>query len=113
MPTIGWLTWHLGWWWGEALDHLEGRTPVARDSVDWPGDAASTLRWLGERHAAWCGLMSRLTSTDLDQPAAFPWPPGSGYTVADTLAWANAELMKNVAEIGQLRMLLRAQHMWR
>ncbi|WP_246281826.1 hypothetical protein [Fodinicola acaciae] len=32
-------------------------------------------------------------------------PPGAGKTVARMVAGVNAELMKNAAEIGQLRML--------
>ncbi|WP_422395020.1 hypothetical protein [Nocardia vulneris] len=35
----------------------------------------------------------------------FSWPDEGGKSVAHTLAWVNAELMKNAAEIGQLRLL--------
>ena len=35
-------------------------------------------------------------------------PDDREYTVAHMLAWVNAELMKNVAEIGQLRLLRAA-----
>ncbi|MGW3787450.1 hypothetical protein ACWD5Z_22890 [Micromonospora chokoriensis] len=55
MPTIGWLTWHMGWWWTVTIDHL-------RD-----------------------------------------------HTVTHTIGWVNAELMNNVAEIGQLRLMRAAQ----
>lgn len=48
VPTIGWLTWRIGWWWGTAADRAHGRPHMT--------------------------------------------------------AWVNAELMKNVAEIGQLRL---------
>ncbi|WP_223884270.1 hypothetical protein [Micromonospora craniellae] len=33
------------------------------------------------------------------------WPNDPAHTVAHLLAWVNAELMKNVAEIGQLRLV--------
>lgn len=40
--------------------------------------------------------------------ATYPWGDASGMTVAHTVAWVNAELMKNVSEIGQLRRLWAA-----
>jgi hypothetical protein len=46
-----------------------------------------------------------LDTLDLDAPSTFPWPD---QTVGHTVAWLNAELMKNVTEIGQLRMLRSA-----
>ncbi|WP_407071049.1 hypothetical protein [Streptomyces cellulosae] len=47
--------------------------------------------------------LADLTEPDLDATTPFPWPTDSGHTVADMLAWANIEVMKNAAEIGQLR----------
>ncbi|SDX68728.1 hypothetical protein SAMN05661080_00847 [Modestobacter sp. DSM 44400] len=38
---------------------------------------------------------------DLDRPFAFPWPEPRPFVFA--AAWANSELMKNVAEIGVIR----------
>ncbi|SDM04546.1 DinB superfamily protein [Nonomuraea jiangxiensis] len=57
----------------------------------------------------WLTELDRLTDADLDAPAPpFPWPQDSEHTVAHVIAWVNAELMKNVSEIGQLRMLRAA-----
>ncbi|MEU9759477.1 hypothetical protein [Streptomyces sp. NPDC047985] len=36
--------------------------------------------------------------------APFPWQNDPRHTVAHMVAWVNAELMKNAAEIGQLRL---------
>ena len=108
VPTAGWVSWHLGWWWSTTLDHLQGRTPRDREEVLWPGSAEATVAWLRGLRDRWTRLLDGLDDTALDAPAPFPWPAGSGRTVADTLAWANAELMKNVAELGQLRMLRAA-----
>jgi hypothetical protein len=44
----------------------------------------------------------------LDRPSSFPWPSDAGRTVAHTALWVNIELTKNVAEIGQLRLLRAA-----
>ncbi|MDT0326935.1 DinB family protein [Nocardiopsis lambiniae] len=101
VPTIGWLSWHIGWWWEVTLDHLAGRVPRDREAVDWPGPEGVVARLVGLREE-WTRV---LPTVDLDAPAPFPWPEGSGMTVADTAAWVNAELMKNAAEMGQLRML--------
>jgi hypothetical protein len=38
-------------------------------------------------------------------PAAFPWPADAGRTVGHMVSWCNVELTKNVAEIGQLRLI--------
>ncbi|GIJ77210.1 DinB superfamily protein [Micromonospora phaseoli] len=109
VPTIAWLTWHLGWWWSAAIDQLHGRPVPKREDVDWPGPGEETVSWLRELRERWLTLTDALTDDDLDTTAAFPWPAESGHTVAQLLGWVNAELMKNVAEIGQLRLTRAAQ----
>ncbi|WP_217234967.1 DinB family protein [Streptomyces sp. AC555_RSS877] len=108
VPTIAWLSWHIGWWWGVTLDHVEGRPPRARTDVTWPGAGKPTVQWLRDLRTAWLTALTRLTDTDLSATAPFPWQDDPEHTVADMLAWANAELMKNAAEIGQLRLLRAA-----
>jgi DinB family protein len=104
VPTIGWLTWHIGWWWSVTLDHAQGRTPRDRSEIGWPGDDA-TIEWLRDLRAEWLAVLDRLTDADLDATAPFPWQDNAETTVAHMIGWVNAELMKNVAEIGQLRLL--------
>ena len=108
VPTIGWLTWHLGWWWTTALHHVQGRTPPARADVAWPGSAEAAVAWLRGLHDEWTAAVDALGEEALAEPSAFPWPADAGLTVGHLLAWANAELMKNVAEIGQVRLLRHA-----
>lgn len=98
VATMAWLTWHIGWWWTAAIDHVEQAEPR---EFAWPGPegALGSLRGLRDE---W---LRTLDGADLDAPTTFPWPDG-GMTVAHTVAWVNAELMKNVAEIGQLRRLV-------
>lgn len=93
---------------GVALDHLQGRPPRERTEIHWPGDGAPTIAWLGGLRTEWQEVLDRLTEADLDRVAPFPWPHDPEHTVAHLLAWVNAELMKNVAEIGQLRLLHQA-----
>ena len=97
VATVGWLTWHIGWWWTAAIDHVRKHTPR---EVEWPGPDKA-IEWLRGLHAEWLDV---LKGADLDAATTFPWP--EGMTVAHTVAWVNSELMKNVAEIGQLRRLV-------
>lgn len=107
VPTIGWLTWHMIFWWSTALAHLTGQPPPPRTEIDWPGPSASVER-IRELSAQWRDLLAALTSTNLAAPSAFPWGDDSGRTVADTVLWLHVELTKNAAEIGQLRMIRAA-----
>lgn len=102
--TVGWVTWHLGWWWSAALDHAEGRTPPPREEVRWPGDAASTVAWIRGVHDRWAARLDATTDADLDRPIGYPWAQPRPFGLL--AAWVNGELTKNVSEIGLLR------HLW-
>ncbi|WP_193047433.1 DinB family protein [Mycolicibacterium baixiangningiae] len=107
VPTVGWLTWHVTWWWSVTLAHLHGDDVPDRTDVTWPGGAAAVtrIRGLAQR---WRATLGALTVDDLERPSAFPWGADSGRTVADTVLWLHVELTKNAAEIGQLRLLRAA-----
>lgn len=106
VPTIAWLSWHIGWWWSVTLDHARGRGPRDRADIAWPGPGAPTVSWLRSLRDEWLAVLDGFTDADLDARAPFPWPADSEppHTVAHMAAWVNAELMKNGAEIGQLRL---------
>lgn len=91
VPTVAWLTWHVIWWWSTTIDKVTGDAPRDRDEVTWPGDGASSVSQIRELAARWRDLLADL---DVDQ--------------VRTALWLNAELMKNIAEIGQLRLLRAA-----
>ncbi|MEV6910066.1 DinB family protein [Amycolatopsis sp. NPDC051071] len=105
VPTIAWLTWHIGWWWSVTLDHANQRTPREREDVTWPGDGESAVEWLRGLREEWLAVLDRLTDAELDTDSAYPWAKEAGLTFAHTIAWVNSELMKNASEIGQLRLL--------
>ncbi|MCX5121737.1 DinB family protein [Micromonospora sp. NBC_00362] len=109
VPTIGWISWHIGWWWTVAIDHVHGRTPRQRAEISWPGDGEKAVAWLRDLRAQWLAACDRLSETDLDATAPFPWQHDPAYTVAHMLAWVNTELLKNATEIGQLRLLRHAR----
>ncbi|MFI6513766.1 DinB family protein [Streptosporangium sp. NPDC050855] len=108
VPTIGWIGWHVGWWWSTAIDHARKRTPRPREDIEWPGDRESAVEWLRGLRTEWLAVLDGFTDTDLDATAPFPWQDAPELTVAHMVAWVNAELMKNVAEIGQLRLVRAA-----
>lgn len=108
VPTIGWLTWHIAWWWTGALAALRGEPAPEPAAVPWAGNAAGAIERVRALHAEWTAELDALTPERLAAPAAYPWPADAGLTVAHLAAWVNAELMKNVAEIGQLRLARRA-----
>lgn len=99
-PTGAWIAWHLLWWWGTALDELSGAPRRDRSEVTYPGTADGVVAALRELAASWTAA---LDGADLDRPVTFPWP--AGHTVGHLIAWANAELMKNVAELGRERVV--------
>jgi hypothetical protein len=48
----------------------------------------------------WTDRLESLTPDDLDASVRYPWPEPR--PLAYLLSWVNLELMKNVAEIGEL-----------
>lgn len=105
VPTIAWGSWHVGWWWTVTIDHCLGREPRDRTEIEWPGPGEPTIAWLRGLRDEWLDVLADLTDDSLDTTAPFPWHSEPEKTVAHMVSWVNAELMKNVAEIGQLRLL--------
>jgi hypothetical protein len=96
-PSVGWLTWHVIWWWSQTLAAVRGESLADRESVPWPGTAARTVTRLHDLAGQWT---DELATADLDRAVAYPWPEER--PLIYTLAWVNSELMKNVAEIGEV-----------
>ncbi|MFC5744601.1 DinB family protein [Actinomadura rugatobispora] len=104
--TIGWLTWHIGFWWTTTLGHCFGTGAPEREEITWPGTAAGAADWLRDLKADWQKQLAGLTDADLDsteRTATLPW--GEGMTLGDIAGWVTVELTKNVAEIGLVRNL--------
>ena len=91
-----------------TLDHAQGRAPRDRSEIEWPGAGKVTIEWLRGLRKNWLAVLDRLTDPDLDVAAPFPWQKNPERTVAHMVGWVNSELMKNAAEIGQLRLLRAA-----
>ncbi|MEO3759170.1 DinB family protein [Mycobacterium sp. B14F4] len=106
VPTIGWLTWHIQWWWSTTIDHLTGALPRQRTDVTWQGDGAAAVEGIRALAYRWRDVLARV---DPAAPSEFPWGADSGLTVAHSALWVNVELTKNISEIGQLRLMRAAR----
>lgn len=104
--SIGWLTWHLIWWWSSLLAVAHDQTPTPRQALYWPGSAEAVRQRLETLSTEWGKTLATLEESDLEKPIAYPWDNPRPLRYA--LAWANSELMKNVAEIGYVNHLYLA-----
>lgn len=91
-----------------TIDHARQRTPRERGEIGWPGDVAGVVEWLRGLRVEWLAVLDQVTDAELDVTAPFPWTDEPELTVTHMIGWVNAELMKNVAEIGQLRLIRTA-----
>ena len=108
VPTIAWLTWHIDFWWSAAIAALAGQQPRPATDVTWAGSGTAAASRLYALADEWRHVLTDRSSEDLSVPATFPWSAVDGRTVADTMLWVTVELTKNIAEIGQLRLLRAA-----
>ncbi|OUC98277.1 hypothetical protein CA984_07640 [Streptosporangium minutum] len=107
--TIGWLTWHIGFWWTTTLGHCFGDGAPPREEITWPGDAAAAADWLRGLRDDWRARLSELTDADLDSTDRTAGLWGQDDTLANVAGWVSVELTKNVAEIGYVRHLYAAR----
>lgn len=111
-PSIGWITWHMIFWWSMTLDHTFGSATLSRESVFWPGTAEGARIRIGQLHEEWRSRVERMTEAELadnsmQSGAQVRWP-FQGRSFAHLVAWCNVELVKNAAELGYARFLYAA-----
>jgi hypothetical protein len=99
-PSVGWLTWHLIWWWSNVQTVLDGGTPAEPAAQGWPGTAGATVAVLRDLAELWTDRLESLRPEGLDTPVRYPWPEPR--PLAYLLSWVNLELIRNVAEIGEV-----------
>lgn len=101
--NIGWISWHIGWWWSMVHDYSFGAGTLQRQNCLWPGTAGGAVQWITDCHDAWSSSLASLSEDDLDSSELTRWPYLEPRPFGYVIAWVNAELMKNFAEIGILR----------
>ncbi|MEY9211858.1 DinB family protein [Thermobifida halotolerans] len=107
--TIGWLTWHIGFWW-TTPGHCLGSGAPEREEITWPGSAEAAVEWLHGLKDGWRAHLVTLTDADLDSTdRTATLPGGREQTLAEVAGRVNIELTKNVAEIGPVRNLYGAR----
>lgn len=100
--SIGWLTWHMEFWWSMVLDHSFGCGTLERDHIRWPGTAEVASRRIRELAHRWRELLEGLSEEDLRATEKTRWP-FAARPFQEVVAWLNIELTKNAAEIGYAR----------
>ena len=104
LPSIAWTTWHICYWWTNAIAGMNGKPVVDRADIAWPGSAEQTRTAIEGLRARWRSVVEGASENDLEEIKAGSWPMPN-CSVAGIAAWLNLELMKNAAEIGAIRFL--------
>jgi hypothetical protein len=79
---------------------LDGGTAAEPAAQGWPGTAGATVAVLRDLADLWADRLESLRPEDLDTPVRYPWTESR--PLAYLLAWVNLELMKSIAEIGEV-----------
>ena len=103
-PSVGWLTWHLEFWWSMAVDHAFGEATLTREQIPWPGSAEASRERIKGLHDRWKSEIEKLDDEALRSSRRTRWP-FQERPFGDVVAWANVELTKNASEIGYGRFL--------
>lgn len=90
--TIGWLLWHIEFWWTNAARALQGTKTLPPTDHSWSGSTAGVTA----AKTTWDAVLAEV---DLDTTIEnlMPKPRPAAFIAA----WVNFELTKNVAEIHQ------------
>lgn len=92
-PTIGWLMWHIEWWWVATISCIQGNGDISPDEHLWTGSTEQLI----VLKRSWDHL---LAEGDLDEFVSWFTPDKRPFS--EVAAWVNFELAKNLAEINVL-----------
>lgn len=93
--TIGWLLWHIEFWWSNAADAAEGLPARSPQQVRWSGSTTGVVA----AHDRWLAILG---THDLDAAVEGLMPEPRPFSFV--AAWVNFELTKNLSEINQLKL---------
>ena len=90
--TIGWLLWHIEWWWSNTARAVRSEDLVPAREHHWSGSIEGTL----DCKAVWDEVLAS-TALDRQITGLMPKPEPLGIVAA----WVNFELTKNLSEMNQ------------
>lgn len=103
-PSIAWILWHMMYWWKGTLSASKENQILEREEVIWPGSVALAIQELKGCYDDWAAFLGAMTEQEFRSGELCRWP-FEGKSMYALALWLNAELMKNVAEIGAGRFL--------
>ncbi len=77
--SVGWVMWHVGFWWDHAYNHTFGPAHTSGTTLDfaesaaatpWPGGAKAGVAWPTACRDRWAEALDALTDADLASPPA-------------------------------------------
>ncbi len=107
-PNIGWLTWHIDYWWSMTINHSFGDCKLDKDAIEWQPSVNHILDTFNKHKDKWLEQLSGLSDQDINSKTFSKWPV-QDCPFSDIISWLNVELMKNAAEIGYVRFLYASQ----
>lgn len=107
--SIGWLSWHMIYWWSMVLDHSFGSGTLTREQIPCPASAEEAKKTIQQLEEKWEAELSQLSDDEFRATNRTCWP-FSDKPFYELYAWLNVELMKNAAEIGYCRFLYAARY---
>ncbi len=100
--SIGWIQWHVIWWWSTVIDRSFGNGELQRQDVAWPGPSRS-MEAIDHLRQEWLGHLDGLSEDDLSSGTLTRWPYSDDRPFSLVAGWVNMELMKNVSEMALIR----------
>lgn len=94
--TIGWLLWHIEWWWANTLATVNGGTQIAPAEFRWSGGADR----IADLKRQWDEVLATRNLGELVR-----WVMPEPQPLGAIAGWVNFELAKNLSEINQLAMI--------
>lgn len=92
-PTVGWLLWHIEWWWGNAARACRSEPVIGPEQHLWSG----SVEGVRAAKPKWDEIL-RTVPADTVVSGLMPEDKPLWFVAA----WVNFELTKNISEIGQL-----------
>ena len=103
-PSIGWVTWHVIFWWSMVLNHSFGDQTLQLKDITSPDGVDALRTRILELGNEWVEAVQTLDGKEMMATTKTRWP-FQNKPFSAVVGWVNMELMKNTAELGYIRFL--------